>query len=88
MDVESVRQRDGWTIQLIAGNREQTVLSLIDQYPSLSDILYTRTQRQGQDWFVGFYGEFSSREAAGKAVDRLPQSLRNQSPWVRQSRNF
>lgn len=88
VDLESVRAREGWTVQLIAGNQEQTVLNLMDQYESISGILYTQTQRQGQDWFVGFYGEFSSRDEARKAVERLPQALRDQSPWIRQSRDF
>ncbi|MDF0751208.1 SPOR domain-containing protein, partial [Marinobacter sp. 71-i] len=88
MDIESARAREGWTVQLIAGNREQTVLGLMDQYDSISGILYTHTQRQGQDWFIGFYGEFSSLEAARKAVERLPQALQDQSPWVRQLRDF
>ncbi|KXJ46452.1 MAG: hypothetical protein AXW11_10490 [Marinobacter sp. Hex_13] len=88
MDLESVRAREGWTVQLIAGNQEQTVLNLMDRYASVSGILYTYTQRQGQDWFVGFYGEFSSRDEARKAVERLPQALRDQSPWIRQSRDF
>jgi len=88
MTLGDVRARDGWTVQLIAGNQEQTVLNLIDRYESISGILYTRTQRQGQDWFVGFFGEFSSREAARNAVERLPQALQDQSPWIRQSRDF
>ena len=88
MDLESVRAREGWTVQLIAGNQEQTVLSLMDRHSSISGILYTHTQRQDQDWFVGFYGKFSSRDEARKAVERLPEALRDQSPWIRQSRNF
>lgn len=88
MDLESVRAREGWTVQLIAGNQEQTVLSLMDRHSSISGILYTHTQRQDQDWFVGFYGKFSSRDEARKAVERLPEALRDQSPWIRQSRDF
>jgi DamX protein len=75
-------------VQLIAGNRERTVLNLIDQYESISGIRYTRTQRQGQDWFSGFYGDFTSREEARKAVETLPRELRDQSPWIRQMRDF
>ena len=88
MPLGDVRARQGWTLQLIAGNREQTVLGLIDQYSSLSGILYTHTERQGQDWFVGFYGDFASREEARAAVEGLPQALRDQTPWIRRMRNF
>lgn len=88
MALGNVKARQGWTVQLIAGNREQTVLSLIDQYNSISGIRYTHTERQGQDWFVGFYGDFPSREEAQSAVEGLPQALRDQTPWIRRMRNF
>ncbi len=88
MALGEIKARESWTVQLIAGNREQTVLALIDRYESLSDIRYTRTERQGQDWFVGFYGDFSSFEATQEAVEGLPQSLQDQSPWVRRMRDF
>ncbi|HEY9120002.1 MAG TPA: SPOR domain-containing protein, partial [Marinobacter sp.] len=86
--VDEIRARQGWTVQLIAGNREQTVLSLIDRYSSIPGIRYTLAERQGQDWFVGFYGDFASREEARGAVKGLPQALQDQTPWIRRMRDF
>ncbi len=88
MAINDIRARSGWTVQLVAGNRQQTVLNLIDRYDSISGIRYTHTERQGKDWFVGFYGDFSSYQEAQEAVAGFPRSLRDQSPWIRQMQDF
>ena len=40
-------------------------------------------ERQGQPWFMVFYGEFPTREAANAAAAGLPGELASRSPWVR-----
>ena len=34
------------------------------------------------------YGQFSSRDAAHQALERLPSSLRSASPWIRSFRDI
>ncbi|MEC7729588.1 MAG: SPOR domain-containing protein [Pseudomonadota bacterium] len=81
--IDQVRARGGWTIQLVAGNLEQTALNVISRYSQLGDLVYTRGERQGQPWFMVFYGEFPTREAANVAAAGLPEELASRSPWVR-----
>ena len=81
--LEQVKAREGWTIQLVAGNLEQTALNIVERHSQLGEIVYTLGERQGQPWFMVFYGEFPTREAANEAVSGLPQELVSRSPWVR-----
>lgn len=76
------------SIQLVAGRLEQTALNVIDQYPDLNNLLYTRGERQGESWFMVFLGPYSSKEAAVRAAAELPETLRNSSPWVRTTDNL
>ena len=78
-----MKAREGWTIQLVAGNLEQTALNIVERHSQLGEIVYTLGERQGQPWFMVFYGEFPTREAANEAVSGLPQELVSRSPWVR-----
>lgn len=86
--LKEVVARNGWTIQVIAGNQQQTVINLIEQHESVISIRYTVTERQGNDWYVGFFGNFATSAAATDAVRELPRSLKRQSPWVRNLSGF
>jgi DamX protein len=86
--LKDVVARNGWTIQVIAGNQQQTVINLIAQHESVISIRYTVTERQGNDWYVGFFGNFATRAAARDAISELPRGLRSQSPWIRTLNGF
>ncbi|MBW4936435.1 SPOR domain-containing protein, partial [Marinobacter sp. F4206] len=81
--IDELRARGGLTIQLVAGNLEQTALTVLEQYPGLQDAVYTRGERNGEPWFMVLYGQYQSRTAARSAVSELPRALRDQSPWIR-----
>lgn len=88
MPIDRLRARQGWTIQLVAGRLETTALTVIDRYAKLGQLVYTRSERQGEPWFMVFYGEFPTREAANAAASELPDALVAQSPWVRSAGNL
>lgn len=46
-------------------------------------LAYTKSQRQGGDWFTLFYGDFASREEAQQALAALPPALQRHTPWIR-----
>jgi DamX protein len=81
--LEAVRAREGWTIQLVAGNLEQTALNVVERHSDLDGIVYTLGERQGQPWFMVFYGEFPTPGAANEAASDLPEDLVSRSPWIR-----
>ncbi len=86
--VAQMKVREGWSIQLVAGRLEQTALNVIDQYPDMEKLSYTRGQRQGGPWFMVFLGPYPTKDAALKAAADLPEALRNSSPWVRTTGNL
>jgi DamX protein len=78
-----VRALSGYTTQLVAGYQEDTALTFIRRYPELEGLRYTRSQRNGQDWFVVYLGRFEQQEAARASIAELPSSIRSQQPWIR-----
>ncbi len=88
MPLDEIVAQTGWTIQVIAGNQEQTVINVIEQYESSISIRYTVTKRQGKDWYVGFFGNFATKAAARDAISELPRGLERQSPWVKNLSGF
>jgi DamX protein len=86
--LQTLRDRGGWTIQLVAGNLEQTALNVLNKYSQLDHLVYTRGERKGKPWFMVFYGQYSSRAAAQNGASKLPLSLRKASPWVRTTKNL
>ncbi len=43
-----------------------------------------KTERNGQDWYLLFYGPFPDYESAVDAREQLPADLRKNQPWIRQ----
>jgi DamX protein len=88
LPLDEIRALNAWTIQVIAGNQEQTVVNVIERHESPLTIRYTVSERQGNDWYVGFFGNFATKEAARDALTQLPQELKRRSPWVRKFSEF
>ncbi len=47
-----------------------------------------KTSRRGEDWYVLGYGQYASKNAAHDAMEKLPSSVIQSSPWVRQMANL
>ncbi|WP_297797843.1 SPOR domain-containing protein [uncultured Marinobacter sp.] len=76
------------TAQFVAGFQEQTAINFLEQYEAVDELKYTRSTRQGQDWFVVFYGDFEDVEAARSALGELPADLPSRESWVRPLKGF
>jgi len=88
VDIEQLRNRSkAWTIQLVAGNLEQTALSVIARYPDL-EMVYTVGARKSEPWFMVLYGSYSSKAEAQKVVSGLPDALILGVPWVRTTKDL
>ncbi|MGO1233530.1 MAG: SPOR domain-containing protein, partial [Marinobacter sp.] len=83
-----LRQRNGWTLQLVAGQLEQTVLNVYARAPGDSNLRYTVGERQGEPWFMLIYGQYESKEQARAATSSLPSALGVGEPWVRSFDSF
>jgi DamX protein len=82
------RSRGGWTIQLVAGNLEQTALNVLRRYPQVDAMVYTRGERNGKQWFMVFQGGYPNKDAAQQAAKTLPAGLVSGEPWVRENRTL
>jgi DamX protein len=82
------RSSDGWTIQLVAGNLEQTALNILRRFPQVDAMVYTRGERSGKQWFMVFQGNYATKDAAQQAAQGLPTGLVSGSPWVRENRSL
>ncbi|EAZ99378.1 SPOR domain-containing protein [Marinobacter sp. ELB17] len=82
------RSSGGWTIQLVAGNLEQTALNILRRYPQVDAMVYTRGERNGKQWFMVFQGTYPSKDAAQQAAQTLPADLVSGEPWVRENRSL
>jgi len=83
-----LRQREGWTLQLVAGQQEQTVLNVLARDPTNAKLSYTLGERQGGPWFMVVYGQYESKDQARAAGANLPSELGVGDPWVRSYDGF
>ncbi|WP_165857652.1 AAA family ATPase [Marinobacter sp. JSM 1782161] len=82
-DVAPLRTESGVTAQFIAGFEEATAIDFLNQHPDVTELVYTRSTRQGKPWYVVIYGRFPSREEARAAIARLPGNLARHDVWIR-----
>jgi len=74
---------DHFALQLLSAREKATVEKFLTLYPSVQQLSYYRTVRNGAPWFVVVQGNYPSREAAQSAVAKLPENLQKQQPWIR-----
>lgn len=70
-----------YTLQLFATASEQNARQFVQK--NGNQFHYFRKSHQGQPLFVVTHGRFDSSAAARAAIERLPESLRNNKPWPR-----
>ena len=83
-----LRQRDGWTLQVVAGQLEKTVLNVMARAPAGANLEYTVGERQGEPWFMLIYGRYGTKDQAREAASSLPSELGVSNPWVRSFASF
>jgi type II secretory pathway predicted ATPase ExeA len=73
-----------YLIQL-AGNQDRAKMESYRQSLKLPyPLTMYKTERNGQDWYLLFYGPFPDYESAVDAREQLPVDLRKNQPWIRQ----
>ncbi len=74
---------DHYTLQMVAGNRINTLRSFIRQHPLDEPFAIYHTIRKGKTWFGLIYHSYPNKRAALDARHQLPTALRRQNPWIR-----
>lgn len=73
-----------YTLQLLGARQLESVRQFLGRYTQLGGkAVYFHTRHDGQDWYTVVYGVYPDREAAKRAIERLPAELKSSSPWVR-----
>lgn len=75
---------DYFTIQLLSSSKKQDVVRFIAQ-SNLKQASYYQTYRDGQKWYVVTHGKYPTRKAATAAIQKLPESVKKNGPWVKSS---
>ena len=77
----------GFTIQLILASDDpdelKRYLGYLGRYIETDEVYVYRTRIQDKPYAAVFYGNFPSRGAAQAAMNRLPESVRANRPYVR-----
>jgi len=77
------RDPQHFTLQLIAGERLDTLRKFIQRHKLKRHLAFYQTQRKGKPWYALVYGEYANKQQAIDARSRLPRALRKQKPWIR-----
>lgn len=80
-----LRAQDGehFTVQLAASLDSDAIEKFIASQPDLPGLHYVHIKQRKRDWYISLYGSFNNLALARSAVDRLPASMRKNSPWIR-----
>lgn len=72
-----------YIIQLLAGSRKESIQRFIAQYKLQGRTTICRITRNNHPLYVLLYGNYQNYAGAQKALNELPQAVRNNSPWIR-----
>ena len=80
-----LKSGEGWGIQLLGTSEPQGARDFVAKWQSEADgkLVWYRSQRNGQPWYVVLAGVFSSREDATVWLVSRPGGFKKGSPWVR-----
>lgn len=69
---------DNYTLQIMALSKEQSIINVLNKYPSLSrDLKYLKSVSHGKERFILYYGSFKSADLARKTMQTLPPDFRH-----------
>lgn len=85
---KKIVNKDGYVLQLAGTYDAERLDDYIVSHGLQGKAKKYRTTRNGEDWFILGYGNFTDKQAARNALRDLPPSLIQTNPWVRQMANL
>jgi septal ring-binding cell division protein DamX len=67
----------------VGARSEDRIIEFIQQQRNPTEFAYFETRYQSESWFVVVLGDYRDRQAALRAIDRLPPEIRRENPWAR-----
>lgn len=81
--VKTSSQGPGYTIQIVALSHDRGFSDYAKRLPSNKPLWSNKKMVDGLPWYTLLYGEYSSRDAAKRAIKALPQTIQQYGPFVR-----
>ncbi len=72
-----------YTIQLVAAYDRAAVSRVAERNDLRESMVIHKGELRQRDWYVLLYGDFSSVREAKSTIQRLPEDIRANGPWVR-----
>ena len=77
-----------FTIQLLASHNKKKLQYFANAHHLKGKVQLRRSLNQGVAWYVLTLGEYSQRQLAQEAANKLPKEIVNYKPWVRAIADF
>jgi len=78
-----------YTGQVLGSYNEQTALQFIGRVDrEKNKLFYLKTRHKNKDWYVVFYGQYTTKKAAKSAIKKAPKLILMQKPWLRNFRGI
>jgi len=79
------QEPNDYTIQLMGARDEVLLFDFVKKYQLLeqNEIAFYQTTFKDKPWFQLLYGVYPTQRDALSAADKLPQKIRDSSPWIR-----
>ncbi len=80
----SVNKRH-YTLQLLGASNEESIKKFVKKHGLEKTTYAFQTKRQGKDWYIVVYGDYSTNQEAKLASEKMTKQLNssNIQPWVR-----
>ena len=72
-----------YTLQLVGSKSEDAIRSLVAEHSEGPELVYFKTRRGAEAWYILTAGSFESRDSALSAILTLPIALQDMKPWAR-----
>lgn len=79
----TVQGNDYYVLQGMSGDKPKFITDYIKKHNLTSDVSCLKVKRDGKDWYILAYGNYSTKGDASLAVKSLPSDVKSLHPWVK-----
>jgi len=72
-----------YTLHLAGSYDLASLMTVAQSIPNQSEVAYYEVNFEGKSWYTLIYGEFEDAQVAKKALQKLPEEIKQWSPLVR-----
>ena len=72
-----------YTLQLLAVSERQSITKFVKKHKLSGDLVLLESEKNGKNLYSLLFGQYSSRDSAVKARQKLPKSYKASTAWPR-----